>query len=237
MVRTERAFWTARYRAARGGRGRITRRHAGVGVGDPLSRPGGRHRRYREHARTPAAGYCLERDRTKRNNGRPGVAGGPLLGTDTSRDAGMGVARMVGHMTYLSAKSLRESSARGCSSPRTPLHLDRPGVRSRPLPAPPGGHLHQAIRREYLSLHFARTHLFESRAATGHGSLTDARSAPVQARTLLISFSSDWLYRPPAPRSWRPRARALGKDVEMPRHRRAIRSRLLPAGGGAPNTA
>ena len=48
----------------------------------------------------------------------PDWQGGHYYGTGRAPTAGMGVARMVGHITYLSATSLNESSEGGCS-PRT----------------------------------------------------------------------------------------------------------------------
>ena len=50
----------------------------------------------------------------------PAWQGGHYYGTGQRTDAGMGVARMVGHITYLSARGARAtSSAGGCSSPTT----------------------------------------------------------------------------------------------------------------------
>jgi homoserine O-acetyltransferase len=66
----------------------------------------------------------------------------------------------------------------------------------------------------------ANTYLYTSRALTYFdlarqygGSLTHALEG-VQARTLLIAFSSDWLYPPTASRELEAALRALGKPVE-----------------------
>ena len=48
---------------------------------------------------------------------------------------------------------------------RHPLHADRARVRDRKLPAPPGGYVRQAVRREHLPLHVASADLFRPRAA------------------------------------------------------------------------
>jgi homoserine O-acetyltransferase len=69
----------------------------------------------------------------------PAWQGGRYYGTGRRPDAGMGVARMVGHD-------------------------HRTGVRGRELPAPPGRLVRQALRRQHLPLHVARADLFRSRA-------------------------------------------------------------------------
>src|SRR5207342_1328735 len=68
----------------------------------------------------------------------------------------------------------------------------------------------------------ANTYLYTSRALTyfdlarqyGKGSLADALRG-VQARTLLIAFSSDWLYPPSGSEELAESLRSLGKDVEL----------------------
>jgi homoserine O-acetyltransferase len=68
----------------------------------------------------------------------------------------------------------------------------------------------------------ANTYLYTSRALTyfdlarqyGNGSLTDALRT-VCARTLLIAFSSDWLYPPSGSEELATALRALGKDVKL----------------------
>jgi homoserine O-acetyltransferase/O-succinyltransferase len=68
----------------------------------------------------------------------------------------------------------------------------------------------------------ANTYLYTSRALTyfdlarqyGNGSLTDALRT-VCARTLLIAFSSDWLYPPSGSEELATALRALGKDVTL----------------------
>ena len=91
---------------------------------------------------------------------------GHYYGTGRKPDAGMGVARMVGHITYLSARSLADKFGRRLQfGDRHPLHVDRSGVRSRKLPAISGGHVREALRCEHIPLHVAGADLFRSRAA------------------------------------------------------------------------
>ena len=70
------------------------------------------------HALHPqgVAWNAIARDAIMRD---PAWQGGHYYGTGAAPDAGMGVARMVGHVTYLSALALATSSAGGCSSPTT----------------------------------------------------------------------------------------------------------------------
>ena len=96
----------------------------------------------------------------------PDWQGGHYYGTGRAPKAGMGVARMVGHITYLSAMSLGEQVRPAPAVRRRhPLHADRPRVRGRELPAASGGHVRQALRRQHLSLHVAGALLLRPRAA------------------------------------------------------------------------
>ena len=96
----------------------------------------------------------------------PAWQGGHYYGTGRAPDAGMGVARMVGHITYLSAPALeRQVRPAAAVRRRHPLHDHRAGVRGRELPAPPGRLVRQALRRQHLPLHVARADLLRSRAA------------------------------------------------------------------------
>ena len=110
----------ARHRAAGGRRRRIARRHAGVRVGDPLSRSGRRDRRDREHARPPAAGRRLERDRAQRDHGRSRLAGRPLLRHRTHARTPAWAWRAWSATSRICRRSRSAtSSAGGCSSPTT----------------------------------------------------------------------------------------------------------------------
>jgi homoserine O-acetyltransferase len=76
----------------------------------------------------------------------PDWQGGQYYGTGRAPNAGMGVARMVGHITYLSAMSLGEKFGRRLQfADDIRYTLTDPGVRDRELPAPPGRDLCQAV--------------------------------------------------------------------------------------------
>jgi homoserine O-acetyltransferase/O-succinyltransferase len=126
----------------------------------------------------------------------PAWQGGSYYDTGRIPSAGIGVARMVGHVTYLSAQSMREKFGRRLQ--------DRDGYSftlTEPDFAVESYLRHQADT--FATRFDANSYLYISRALTyfdlardrGGGSLERAVS-PATARYLLISFSSDWLYPP-----------------------------------------
>jgi homoserine O-acetyltransferase len=151
----------------------------------------------------------------------PAWQGGHYYGTGAAPEAGMGVARMVGHITYLSAQALEDKFGRR-------------------LQRSPGGTAPDDIRYTITEAEFqvesylrhqadsfvrrfdANTYLYTSRALTyfdlarqhGGGSLAGALEG-VRARPLLIAFSSDWLYPPAASEEVADALRGLGKPVEL----------------------
>ena len=144
----------------------------------------------------------------------PAWQDGHYYGTGRKPDAGMGVARMVGHITYLSAGSLGEKFGR-----RLQFAED---IRYTLLE--PEFEIESYLRYQaesFVKRFDANTYLYTSRALTyfdlarqyGNGSLTRAVAA-VKARTLLIAFSSDWLYPPAGSRELADALRAAAKDVE-----------------------
>jgi homoserine O-acetyltransferase len=141
--------------------------------------------------------------------------GGHYYGTGRTPDAGMGVARMVGHVTYLSAPALSDRFGRRlqfADDIRYTITDAEFEVESYLR--------HQAA--SFVKRFDANTYLYTSRALTyfdlarqhGSGSLERAFS-DVSARTLLIAFSSDWLYAPSASGEIEDALRAAGKPVEF----------------------
>jgi homoserine O-acetyltransferase/O-succinyltransferase len=144
----------------------------------------------------------------------PAWQGGHYYGTGRKPDAGMGVARMVGHITYLSAKSLGDKFGR-----RLQFSDD-----IRYTLTDPEFEVENYLRYQadtFVKRFDANTYLYTSRALTyfdlarqyGDGKLIDALR-DVRARTLLIAFSSDWLYPPSCSEQLTEALRTLGKDVE-----------------------
>ena len=126
----------------------------------------------------------------------PDWQGGRYYGTGRAPQAGIGVARMVGHVTYLSAEAMTEKFGR---------QLQERDDYSYTLDAADFA-VESYLRYQAASFAArfdANSYLYLSRALTyfdlartwGNGDLAQAL-ARVQAATLLISFSSDWLYPP-----------------------------------------
>ena len=127
----------------------------------------------------------------------PDWQGGAYYGTGRSPEAGIKIARMVGHITYLSAQAVREKFGRrfqrGGDEPLYDLLAPDFEVES-----------YLRYQADAFAARFdANAYLYISRALTyfdlartyGQGSLERAL-ARVRAAALLLSFSSDWLYPP-----------------------------------------
>jgi homoserine O-acetyltransferase len=143
----------------------------------------------------------------------PAWRGGHYYGAEEAPNAGMGVARMIGHITYLSALGMSDKFGR-----RLQFADDIRYTITEPEFEVESYLRHQAD--SFVRRFDANTYLYTSRALTYFdlarqygGSLTHALEG-VQARTLLIAFSSDWLYPPTASRELEAALRALGKPVE-----------------------
>jgi len=127
---------------------------------------------------------------------------------------GMGVARMIGHITYLSAAGLADKFGR-----RLQFADDVRYTITEPEFEVESYLRYQAA--SFVTRFDANTYVYTSRALTyfdlarqyGGGSLQRALEG-VEARTLLIAFSSDWLYPPSGSRELEQALRALGKPVE-----------------------
>ena len=145
----------------------------------------------------------------------PAWQDGHYYGTGRSPDAGMGVARMVGHVTYLSGPALNDKFGR-----RLQFSDDIRYTITDPEFEVESYLRHQAD--SFVKRFDANTYLYTSRALTyfdlarqhGGGSLTRALE-DVSARTLLIAFSSDWLYPPTASAEIHAALHGLGKPVQF----------------------
>ncbi len=146
--------------------------------------------------------------------------GGQYYGTGRAPEAGMGVARMLGHITYLSAPALDDKFARRLQPAPGETGRDIRYTITEPEFEVESYLRHQA--NSFVRRFDANTYLYMSRALTyfdlarqhGDGSLTQALKN-VSARTLLIAFSSDWLYPPSASSDVERALHALGKPVEF----------------------
>ena len=145
----------------------------------------------------------------------PDWQGGHYHGTGRAPNAGMGVARMLGHMTYLSAVSVGTKFGR-----RLQFAEDIRYLLTEPEFEVENYLRHQA--ESFVKRFDANTYLYTSRALSyfdlarqyGAGRLADAVRG-MSARTLLIAFSSDWLYPPSGSEELAAALRANGKHVEL----------------------
>jgi homoserine O-acetyltransferase len=143
----------------------------------------------------------------------PDWQGGHYYGSGRAPNAGMGIARMIGHVTYLSAAALESKFDRRLqSSDDVRYRLTDPEFQ-----------VESYLRYQadaFVKRFDANTYLYTSRALTyfdlarqyGNGRLADA-VRPIHARTLLISFSSDWLYPPSGSEELAAALRERGKNV------------------------
>jgi homoserine O-acetyltransferase len=145
----------------------------------------------------------------------PDWQNGHYYGTGRAPSGGMGIARMVGHVTYLSAQSLGQKFGR-----RLQFADD-----VRYTLTEPEFEIESYLRYQadsFVKRFDANTYLYMSRALSyydvarehGGGDLAKAVET-VAARTLLIAFSSDWLYPPSGSEELAEALRAAGKDVEI----------------------
>jgi homoserine O-acetyltransferase len=145
----------------------------------------------------------------------PAWQDGRYDGTGDAPSAGMGVARMIGHITYLSGVALDDKFGRRLQA----------GDDVRYTLTEPEFEVESYLRHQAASFvrrFDANTYLHMSRALTyfdlarehGGGSLSRALEA-VRARTLLIAFSSDWLYPPAGSRDVEEALRGLGRPVAL----------------------
>jgi homoserine O-acetyltransferase/O-succinyltransferase len=135
--------------------------------------------------------------------------------TPDAPDAGMSVARMIGHITYLSAAALHDKFGRRLQNASDLRYTI----------TEPEFEIESYLRHQgdsFVKRFDANTYLYMSRALTyfdlarehGHGSLSRALEG-VKARTLLIAFASDWLYPPSGSRDIEDALRGLGKAAEL----------------------
>ena len=146
----------------------------------------------------------------------PDWQGGHYYGTGRAPTAGMGVARMVGHITYLSAMSLNDKFGRRLQfADDIRYRLTEPEFEVESYLRHQADTLREALRRQHLSLYVPGAVLLRSRAAVRRRPAGATRCATSSARTLLIAFSSDWLYPPSGSEELAAALRAAGKDVEL----------------------
>jgi homoserine O-acetyltransferase len=132
--------------------------------------------------------------------------------SEKSPNHGLAIARMIGHITYLSEKGMREKFGRELRNSSTynydlnsefavETYLDYQG-------------------QSFVERFDANSYLYITKAAdyydlkNGHGSLKES-FAKAQCRFLVISFASDWLFTPEQSKTIVNALVANGKDVSF----------------------
>ena len=110
---------------------------------------------------------------------------------------GLRVARMIGHITYLSDDVMDEQVRPRSCARATALGYSDAGrrVRDRELPALPGRQVQRLLRRQHLPADHPRARLLRPGARTWRR--PGARLRRAQAcKFLLVSFTTDWRFSP-----------------------------------------
>jgi homoserine O-acetyltransferase len=141
----------------------------------------------------------------------PGFEGGRYY-SGAGRIAGLAVARMLGHITYLSPAGMRERFGRKRKESGDYAYEFKDEFEIESYLA------HQGLRfldrfdaNSYLYITKAMDY-FDAASKYGEGSLEKAL-ARSRARTLFVSFSSDWLFPPAQSREMVQALQRLGRDV------------------------
>ncbi|RIK45557.1 MAG: homoserine O-acetyltransferase [Chloroflexi bacterium] len=143
----------------------------------------------------------------------PNWQGGDYYGSGRAPQAGIAVARQLGHVTYLSAEAMRQKFDR---------RLQERSSYSYTLDAADFA-VESYLRyqgRQFAARFDANTYLHLSRALTyfdlahSYGGSLERAFANTRARYLLITFSSDWLYPPSDSQEIEAALRANNKPVE-----------------------
>jgi len=123
--------------------------------------------------------------------GDPGFRGGDYYGADTQPNHGLAIARMIGHITYLSDESMHDKFGRRLQDREDHAFDFVTEFEVESYLAYQG--------RKFVERFDANTYLYMTKAmdyfdlAAGSASLADA-VAGVSARVMLWSFTSDWLF-------------------------------------------
>lgn len=135
----------------------------------------------------------------------PDWQGGDYYQTGRAPRTGLAVARQVGHITYLSRRSMQEKFGRTLAAEADGGTLTEPWFAVESYLRYQGA--------KFVDRFDANTYLLFSRALTWFD-LPLERLREARARFLLLSFSSDWIYPPAASDELEAALRAAGREVE-----------------------
>ena len=187
----EEADRSPRHQAAAGRHRRIDGRHAGARMGGRSIRTACSPR-FRSRQRLATA---RSRSRSTKSDARqswPTRTGTRAIITATKPPArGLSVARMVGHITYMSDDSMREKFGRRFRDSEK-FGFDSTSFRGGELSSLSRQPVRRPLRRQLLSVHHQGDGLFD--LTNGYAVSLAAALERAQARFLVMSFTSDWLY-------------------------------------------
>ena len=130
------------------------------------------------------------------NQGNYPRGGGPRVG--------LAIARMMAHITYLSDASMDRKFGRRTVKERPPA-ADAPSTAPAPAAFDVNFEVQSYLRyqgQSFINRFDANTYLYITRAIDGfdlaasYGGTLEAAFAPVRAETLVVGFTSDWLFPP-----------------------------------------
>ena len=128
----------------------------------------------------------------------PDFHGGHFYEHGVMPKRGLRIARMIGHITYLSDDVMNEKFGRAAARGRCDLRLLHDAghrVPDRELPALPGRQVQRVLRRQHLPADHARARLLRPGAARTTATWR-AALAVATAKFLLVSFTTDWRFAP-----------------------------------------
>ena len=142
----------------------------------------------------------------------PDFAGGDYYGAERQPDSGLGIARMVGHITYLSDASMHEKFGRSLQSSDDYAYDFVSEFKVESYLAYQG--------RRFVERFDANTYLYMTKAMDyfdlqGDDPTLAKALSGVTSRFLVLSFSSDWLFATARSRELVSALRAIGLEVSF----------------------
>jgi len=140
----------------------------------------------------------------------PGFAGGDYYGADSQPESGLGIARMIGHITYLSDESMHKKFGRRLQDSDDYAYEFVSEFQVESYLAYQG--------QRFVERFDANTYLYMTKAMDyfdlqGEASTLADALRGVTARFLVLSFSSDWLFPTARSRELVAALREIGTEV------------------------
>ena len=150
--------------------------------------------RHRRRARLSAQNIAFNEVARQAITTDPDFHGGDYYAARRGAERGLRLARMIGHITYLSDDAMTEKFGRQLRGRQLGFLQLRRRVRGRVLPALPGRQVLRVLRRQHLPADHQGARLLRSGGERG-GDLA-AALAPGQGEFLVVSFTTDWRFSP-----------------------------------------